>query len=120
MRVLLCPKKIVRRVLWLLPAIIVATGFAGEMRLWTAVVAFAQMSAEDVRYIREWRVRNRRAPLVDPERIALWPTDAVAENLNVRAVREDAAGTKFSYESRHQAGRAHAGALPEAGTSSEK
>jgi len=65
------------------------------------VVPFALLSAADVAYVREWRARNRRAPLIDPERIAPWPAEAVAENVEVRVVAEDAAGSKFSYESAH-------------------
>ena len=129
MRVPVFSTKMMRRIFLLLPAFLVATGFAGEVRLWTcppgkpfaaelvaadglratllvpgrgkAVVPFALMSAADVAYIREWRARNRRAPLVDPERIAPWPAEAVAENLEVRVIAEDVAGAKFSYESAH-------------------
>jgi hypothetical protein len=65
------------------------------------VVPFALLSAEDGRYIREWLTRNQRAPLIDPERLAPWPADAVAESLEVRVVSEDTAAEKFSYESAH-------------------
>ena len=44
---------------------------------------------------------NRRAPLIDPERIAPWPAVAVAGKLDVRAVGEDLAASKYSYESAH-------------------
>ena len=117
-----------RQILALL-AVFAGGSFAGELRQWTcppgkpfaaellaadgmratllvpgrgkAVVPFALMSAEDVRYIRQWRTQNRRAPLIDPERVAPWPAVAVAENLEVRVVAEDAAAAKFSYESAH-------------------
>lgn len=65
------------------------------------VVPLALLSPADVAYVREWRARNRRAPLIDPERIAPWPAEAVAENVAVRVVAEDAAAGKFSYESAH-------------------
>ncbi len=65
------------------------------------VVPFALLSQADVAYIREWRARNRRAPLIDPEQLAPWPAEAVAENVEVRLVAEDAAASKFSYESAH-------------------
>ena len=117
-----------RQILALL-VLLAGAGWAGELRQWTcppgkpfeaellaadglratllvrgrgkAVVPFALLSAEDVRYIRAWRAKNRRAPLIDPERLASWPAEAVAENLDVRAVGEDAATSKFSYESAH-------------------
>ena len=109
--------------------LLASAGLAGELRQWTCppgkpfaaellaadglratllvpgrgkvVVPFALLSAEDVGYIRQWRGENRRAPLVDPERLAPWPAEAVAENIEVRAVAEDAAAGKFSYESAH-------------------
>ena len=77
--------------------LVASAGWAGELRQWTcppekpfaaellaadgmratllvpgrgkAVVPFARLSPEDVRYIREWRMQNRRAPLIDPEKI---------------------------------------------------
>ncbi len=109
--------------------LLASAGLAGELRQWTCppgkpfaaellaadglratllvpgrgkvVVPFALLSAEDVGYIRQWRGENRRAPLVDPERLAPWPAEAVAESLEVRVVAEDAAAAKFSYESAH-------------------
>ena len=109
--------------------LVASAGWAGELREWTcppgkpfaaellaadglratllvpgrgkAVVPFAMLSPEDVRYIQQWRAQNRRAPLIDPERIAPWPSEAVAESLDVRAVEEDAAASKFAYESAH-------------------
>lgn len=66
-----------------------------------AVVPFAMMSPADVLYVQQWRMQNRRAPLIDPERIAPWPAVAVAEKLDVRAVGEDLAASKYSYESAH-------------------
>ena len=108
----------------LLAAVLAGTGPAEEVRSWTCppgkpfaaelvaadglratllvpgrgktVVPFALLSPADVAYVREWRARNRRAPLIDPERIAPWPAEAVAENLEVRVVAEDAAAAKFS------------------------
>ncbi|MCE9609781.1 MAG: hypothetical protein K8R23_06185 [Chthoniobacter sp.] len=65
------------------------------------VVPFALLSPADVAYVREWRARNRRAPLIDPERIAPWPAEAVVENVEVRVVAEDTAGGRYSYESAH-------------------
>lgn len=110
-------------------ALLVSAGWAGELRQWTcppgkpfaaellaadgmratllvpgrgkAVVPFALLSAEDVRYIQQWRMQNRRAPLIDPERVAPWPAEAVAEKFDVRVVGEDAAASRFSYESAH-------------------
>ncbi len=66
-----------------------------------AIVPFAQMSTADVQYIRDWRGKNPGAPLIDPERLAPWPAQAVAENLDVRLVSEDAAASRFRYESAH-------------------
>lgn len=110
-------------------ALLAGAGWAGEIRMWTlppgkpfaaelvavdgmratlsvpgqgkAVVPFAMLSPADVLYIQQWRMHNRRAPLIDPERIAPWPAEAVAEKLEVRAVGEDLAASKYSYESAH-------------------
>jgi hypothetical protein len=113
----------------LIPFALVASAFAGEVRDWTcppgkpfsaeliaadglhavllvpgrgkAVVPFAQLSPADVQFIHEWRARNRNAPLIDPERMAPWPAQAVAENTEVRVTGEDAAASRYRYESAH-------------------
>ncbi len=115
--------------IFLLLLLLAGVGWAGEVRQWTSppgnpfeaellaadglratllvpgrgkmVVPFAMLSAEDVRYVRAWRGQNHRAPLIDPERLAPWPPDAVGENIEVRVVAEDAVAMKFSYESTH-------------------
>jgi len=65
------------------------------------VIPFAQMSPADAAYVHEWRARNPEAPLVDPERLAAWPGWAAAESLEVRMTSEDAAASRWHYESAH-------------------
>jgi hypothetical protein len=65
------------------------------------VIPFAQMSAADAAYVQKWREDNPRAPLIDPERLAPWPSQAVAESIEVQMTGEDAAAARWQYESPH-------------------
>jgi len=65
------------------------------------VIPFARMSAADIDYVHEWRKKNPDAPLVDPERLAPWPAEAVAESIDVKMTAEDAAASRWQYESAH-------------------
>jgi hypothetical protein len=64
-----------------------------------AVVVLADLSLQDASFVREWRGESRLRPLIDPERLAPWPAQAVAESTEVRFAGEDA-GT-FVFESAH-------------------
>jgi hypothetical protein len=127
--VIISRNALVKRILLLLLGCFAATGWAAEVRNWTylaskpfaaelvaadgvratlsvpgrgkTVVPMAGLSGEDVRYIRQWLAQNRRAPLIDPEKIAPWPTEAVADNLEVKVTGEDAVASKYTYESAH-------------------
>jgi len=66
-----------------------------------AVVPFAQLSAEDVAFVGAWRQQHRDAPMVDPEKLAPWPAEAVAADIEVRLVSEDAGARVFLYEGAH-------------------
>jgi hypothetical protein len=65
------------------------------------VIPFARMSEADTTYVREWRRQHRNAPLVDPERMPPWPAEALAESIDVAMTREDAAASRWHYESAH-------------------
>ena len=65
------------------------------------VIPFASMSPADVAYVREWRAKNPEGPLVDPERLAPWPAEAMAESIDVQMTSEDAAASHWHYESAH-------------------
>lgn len=64
-----------------------------------AVMALAELGPGDAASVRAWRAELRGRPLVDPERLAPWPEQAVAESTEVRFLGEDAGA--FAYESAH-------------------
>ncbi|MDR3405348.1 MAG: hypothetical protein P4L99_22835 [Chthoniobacter sp.] len=65
------------------------------------VIPFFQMSPADAAYVQEWRKANPKAPLIDPERLAPWPAEAVAESIDVQMTGDDAATSHYTYESAH-------------------
>ena len=65
------------------------------------VIPFARMSTADTDYVHEWRKKNRDAPLVDPEHLAPWPAEALAESIDVKMTSEDATASRWRYESAH-------------------
>jgi hypothetical protein len=65
------------------------------------VIPFFQMNAADAAYVQDWRKGNPKAPLIDPERLAPWPTEAVAESIEVQMTGEDAAASHYTYQSAH-------------------
>ena len=65
------------------------------------VIPFARMSPGDAAYVHEWREKNPDAPLIDPERLAPWPAEAVAESIDVKMTGEDVAASHWRYESAH-------------------
>lgn len=65
------------------------------------VIPFAQMSPADAAFVQDWRKTNPKAPLIDPERLAPWPAEALAENIDVKMTGDDAAASHFTYESTH-------------------
>jgi len=65
------------------------------------VIPFDRMSPVDAAYVHQWRETHPDAPLIDPERLAPWPVEAVAESIDVRMTGEDAAASHWRYESAH-------------------
>ncbi len=65
------------------------------------VIPFSQMSPTDAAYVQDWRKANPKAPLIDPERLAPWPAEVLAESIDVKMTGEDAAASHFTYESAH-------------------
>jgi hypothetical protein len=65
------------------------------------VIPFTQLSAADAAYVQQWREENPKALLVDPVRLPPWPTDAVAESIDVQMTGEDRAASRWRYESAH-------------------
>ena len=53
-------------------------------------VPIASLSKEDATFVRDSRLENLRMPIVDPEAMAAWPAEAVAESFEVQLVPSDA------------------------------
>ncbi len=66
-----------------------------------AVLALAQLSPADVDFVATWRAANRTAPLVDPQKLAPWPAEAAAADIEVTLKTEDAKAASFGYEGAH-------------------
>ena len=66
-----------------------------------AVLAIAQLSPADVDFVTTWRAANRTAPLVDPQKLAPWPTEATATDIEVKLKTEDAKASAFVWEGAH-------------------
>lgn len=66
-----------------------------------AVLWLAQLSAADVNFVATWRAANPTAPLVDPQRLAPWPAEAVAADNEVKVQSEDPKAAAFVYEGAH-------------------
>jgi hypothetical protein len=65
------------------------------------VIPFARMSPADVAFVHDWRGKNPKAPLIDPERMAPWPVEAMAPSIDVQMTGEDAVASRWRYESAH-------------------
>ena len=66
-----------------------------------AVLALSQLSPADVSFVTTWREANPTAPLVDPQKLAPWPADASAANIEVKARVEKPEEPSFAYEGAH-------------------
>lgn len=66
-----------------------------------AVVPLAQLSAADVAFVETWRRLHPEAPLVDADKLAPWPAEAAAANVEVRLVSENPKDRAFVYEGAH-------------------
>ena len=66
-----------------------------------AVLPLAQLSPADVNFVTSWRTANPAAPLVDPQRLAPWPAEAVAADIEVKVKSERPEVPAFVYEGAH-------------------
>ncbi len=66
-----------------------------------AVLALAQLSPADVDFVATWRAANRTAPLVDPQKLAPWPAEALAADIAVKLKTEDSKASAFVWEGAH-------------------
>ena len=66
-----------------------------------AVLPLAQLSAADAAFVGTWRSAHPEAPLVDAEKLAPWPADAAAANIEVRLVSENPKTRAFVHEGAH-------------------
>ncbi len=66
-----------------------------------AVLGLAQLSPADLNFVTAWRSANPTAPLVDPQRLAPWPPEAVATDFDVKLKTEDPKAAAFAYEGAH-------------------
>jgi hypothetical protein len=66
-----------------------------------AVLWLSQLSEADADFVAKWRAANPTAPLVDPQRLAPWPAEAAAADIEVKLKTEDPAATAFLYEGAH-------------------
>jgi hypothetical protein len=65
------------------------------------VLPLQQLSAADAEIVSVWRSRNPDAPLVDPDKLAPWPANAMAANVEVRSVSDTAKPGPQLYEGAH-------------------
>jgi len=66
-----------------------------------AMLPLAQLSAADVSFVSAWRAANPAAPLVDPQKLAPWPAEAGAADIEVRLKSENLKEPAFIYEGAH-------------------
>ena len=66
-----------------------------------AVVPLSQLSAADVTFVTQWRAANPGAPLVDPQKLAPWPAEVSAADIEIRLKSEDPNVPAFVYEGAH-------------------
>ena len=66
-----------------------------------AVLAISQLSPADVDFVAAWRAQNPTAPLIDPQRLAPWPAEAAAADIEVKVKSENPQTSSFTYEGTH-------------------
>lgn len=62
------------------------------------VLPLAQLSEADAAFVGKWRGLHPGAPLVDPGKLAPWPVQATATDIEVRLKSENAMLPEFVYE----------------------
>jgi hypothetical protein len=71
---------------------------AGKVK---TIVPFAALSAADLEFARRWRAETPDAPLIDPDCLPSWPTQAAVEVAMVEPGQSDTAARSFVWESTH-------------------
>ena len=66
-----------------------------------AVVPLVQLSAADAQFVTAWRAANPAAPFVDPQRLAPWPGEASAADIEIKLKIENPKVPAFVYEGAH-------------------
>jgi hypothetical protein len=66
-----------------------------------AVLPLAQLSAADVQFVTAWRAENPGAPLVDPQKLAAWPGEVSAQDIEIKLKSENPKASAFVYEGAH-------------------
>ena len=62
------------------------------------VLPLAQLSVADAAEVGKWRALHPEAPLVDPRKLAPWPSDAAALDIEIKQKPENATLPVFVYE----------------------
>lgn len=65
------------------------------------VLPLAHLGAADAASVAAWRAENSAAPLVDPQRLAPWPGEASAADIEVKTMAEDPKSRVFVHEGAH-------------------
>ena len=65
------------------------------------VLPRAQLSDADAAYVVQWRAEHPLAPLVDPAKLAPWPAEVVATDIEIKLKSENATPPAFVYEGAH-------------------
>ena len=66
-----------------------------------AVLPLAQLGAADVQFVTAWRTANPTAPLVDPQKLAAWPGEVGASDIEIKLKAENPKTSAFVYEGAH-------------------
>ena len=66
-----------------------------------AVLALSQLSAADVDFVTAWRTANPSAPLVDAQKLAPWPGEVSAADIEIKLKSENPKAPAFLYEGAH-------------------
>jgi hypothetical protein len=66
-----------------------------------AVLALSQLSAADAAFVGTWRTANPGAPIVDPQKLAPWPAEANAADIEIKLKSENPKVPAFLYEGAH-------------------
>jgi hypothetical protein len=65
------------------------------------VLPLAQLSEADAAHVGKWREEHPHAPFVDPGRLAPWPAEAAASDIEIDLKSQNATPPAFVYEGAH-------------------